>query len=93
MDTIKLRDLPVGATFIRHDEYGDGKTLYVKLAGKSKRPVDVDVEIYYCGSTTYGADGHLDGDIDVQEVRVGDLLQPIAFAVASAAKNWRASQE
>ena len=84
---VKLRDLAVGAIFIRHDEWGDGQSLHVKISDHGYDRGDKSA----CGvgRVASGYSGPLVADIDVQEVKMGPELAAIAFTMAYGMGEFR----
>lgn len=80
MELTTLRQLPVGAAFIRHDEYGDGMTVYIKINTYGHKKDDES--FCGCGRLAQGYTGALYADIPVQEVELGTLLTPLVHALA-----------
>jgi hypothetical protein len=86
MELTTLGELPVGATFVRHDEWGDGHTLYVKLANHGYTS---DTASCHCGTLSGGSTGPIVSEIQVQEIKIGKHLEVLAFCLASSVQDLR----
>ena len=87
LELTTLEKLPIGAAFIRHDEWGDGKTVYVKLNDYGFGPQDKSA--CNCGTLNGGFTGGLVNELEVQEVDLGEHLQVVAYSLAYAAQERR----
>jgi len=90
MKLVPLADLPVGAVFVRHDEYGDGNTLHVKLTNHSFGRDDH--RACGVGTTTSGSTGNLLATCQVQEIKVSVAVQEVLFCICSSVGEWNEVQ-
>ena len=82
LELTTLRKLPVGAAFVRHDEWGNGKWLLVKLSEEGMYGSK-----FFCwvGSPETGCTDYLVDDVQVQQIDVGETLQVILGRLAQSA--------
>ena len=77
-----LGDLPVGAFFTRHDQWGDCSTLYVKVNDHSWKPDDHSA---CCVQSTYGVNnGPLLANIKVQRIRISPDVAKVLFCLSNS---------